>query len=148
MKKLTKILSFLLLFMFFTPFFSTKTITFAENINTPLIKKTAKMCIVIDDFGSYDQSGVAKLSECKVPLTCAVLPFVDHSKSNAELMKNNGHEIILHMPMQAHVNLPESWYGPVFINRYDSKDAAISKLKKLCKNNNLTKIKEAEIMKI
>ena len=130
MKKLTKLLSFLLLFMFFMPFFNTHNISFAKNKNTPLIKKTAKMCIVIDDFGSYDQSGVTKLSECKVPLTCAILPFVDHSKSNAELMKSNGHEIILHMPMESHVHLPESWYGPVFINRYENKDVAIKKLEK------------------
>lgn len=130
MKKLTKILSFMLLFMVFAPFFNHNSTAFAENIEKPLIKKTAKMCIVIDDFGSYDQSGVLKLAECKVPLTCAVLPFVDHSKSNAELMKNNGHEVILHMPLESHVHLPENWYGPVCIKNADSTETAINKLKK------------------
>ncbi len=130
MKKLTKILTFLLLFMVFAPFFEHSNTTFAENIEKPLIKKTGKMCIVIDDFGSYDQSGVSLLAELKVPLTCAVLPFVDNSKSNAKLMENNGHEIILHMPLESHVHLPESWYGPVYIKNNDTIEIAINKLEK------------------
>ena len=129
MRKILKITSFLLFFMVFAPFFNTKTNAFAENTEHKLIKKTAKMCIVIDDFGSYDQSGVLKLAECKVPLTCAVLPFVDNSKQNAELMTNNGHEVILHMPMQSHVRLPEDWYGPVYIKNTDSPETATQKIK-------------------
>lgn len=130
MKKFLKIITLLLVLLIISPHFKTTASATAENIDKPLIKKTAKMCIVIDDFGSYDQAGVMKLANLKVPLTCAVLPFVDNSKQNAELMKNNGHEIILHMPMQSHVHLPESWYGPVFIQNTDSPETAISKLKK------------------
>ena len=130
MRKLIKILAFALVFVIFAPFFYNNQTAFAENVEKPLIKKTAKMCIVIDDFGSYDQSGVSKLATAEVPLTCAVLPFVDNSKQNAELMKNGGHEIILHMPMQSHVNLPESWYGPVYIKNTDSPKVAIQKLEK------------------
>lgn len=93
-------------------------------------KKTAKMSIVIDDFGSYDQSGVEKLLNLNVPLTCAILPNVDYSEENFEAITKNGHEAILHMPMQSHVNLPESWYGPVYIKNYDSPEVAREKLEK------------------
>lgn len=102
---------------------------------TPYIKSTLnssdfepKMSIVIDDFGSYDQSGVETLLTCKEKLTCAVMPNVDNTDINIEQIKAGGHEIILHMPMQAHVSLPESWYGPVYIANYDTPEQAEKKL--------------------
>lgn len=99
------------------------------------ISATSKpiMSIVIDDFGSYDQAGVEKLKTANIPLTCAVIPFVDNSKINAEEFKELGHEIILHMPMESHVNLPTDWYGPVFIKNTDSTEEVRSKLAK-CAN--------------
>ncbi len=87
-----------------------------------------KMSIVIDDFGSFDQSGVESLLNCPAKLTCAVMPNVDNTASNIETIKAKGHEIILHMPMQSHVTLPESWYGPVYIANYDSPESAEKKL--------------------
>lgn len=87
-----------------------------------------KMAIVIDDFGSFDQSGVETLSKCSEKLTCAVLPNVDFSTENAKQFEELGHEIILHMPMQSHVNLPEDWYGPIYIKNYDSPETAIAKI--------------------
>ena len=91
-------------------------------------KKTAKMAIVIDDFGSFDQSGVEKLLKVNVPLTCAILPNVDYSTQNYNAVVSSGHEPILHMPMQSHVNLPESWYGPVSIKNYDTPEIAKQKI--------------------
>ena len=91
-------------------------------------QKSAKMSIVIDDFGSYDQSGVEKLLNLDIPLTCAILPNVDNSQSNFNEIIKNGHEPILHMPMQSHVNLPESWYGPIYIKNYDSPEVTKQKL--------------------
>ena len=87
------------------------------------------MAIVIDDFGSYDQSGVEKILSASVPITCAVMPNVDNTKDNIEKIKASGrHELILHMPMQSHVALPESWYGPTYIANYDSPEVACQKL--------------------
>lgn len=126
-RKIFKIFSiFSLIFISFCGFFNTKISSSARcsSATKPI------MSIVIDDFGSYDQSGVAALLECKEPLTCAVIPFVDNSKENAELARQKGHEVILHMPMQAHVNLPESWYGPVYISNSDSVEAISEKLTK------------------
>lgn len=103
---------------------SLKTNIKANAANT----KQPVMSIVIDDFGSYDESGVAKLLTCKVPLTCAVIPNVDNTESHIKNINELGHELILHMPMQAHVNLPESWYGPIYIANYDTPETACKKL--------------------
>ena len=101
---------------------SPKTNSFADASTKPL------MSIVIDDFGSYDQSGVEILKKSTVPLTCAVIPFVDNTKQNIIDFKNLGHEIILHMPMESHVHLPEDWYGPVYIKNTDSIENVNKKL--------------------
>lgn len=107
---------------------------FVSNLaKAEYVEKTAKMAIVIDDFGSYDQSGVEKLLKVNVPLTCAILPNVDNSLSNYKDIIENGHEPILHMPMQSHVNLPESWYGPVYIKNYDTPEIARKKLNECLK---------------
>lgn len=133
MKKIIKILAFFGIFASFCFYFQPKTTSFAITKNLK-DNQTAKMSIVIDDFGSYDQSGVDILSKVKVPLTCAIIPKVDNSKENAKLMSENGHEIILHMPMEAHVNLPISWYGPVFIRNTDSAETANNKLEDCLKD--------------
>ena len=86
------------------------------------------MSIVIDDFGSYDESGVEILMKAKTPLTCATLPNVDNTNKHIDMILKNGHELILHMPMQSHVNLPEDWYGPVYIKNNDSPESAVQKL--------------------
>lgn len=103
--------------------------TNAAGSNRPM------MAIVIDDFGSYDQSGVEKILSVRVPITCAVMPNVDNTKDNIEKIKaSDRHELILHMPMQSHVNLPESWYGPTYITNYDSPETAAKKLDECLKD--------------
>lgn len=97
-------------------------------------KPTPMMSIVIDDFGSYDQSGFDTLMKANVPLTCAVIPMVDNTQSNIETLTSKGHEIILHMPMESHVHLPESWYGPVFIRNYDTPETATKKIEECLKS--------------
>ncbi len=106
----------------------------ASNFAETLSLANPKMCIVIDDFGSFDQSGVETMLSCKQPLTCAVMPNVDNTKANIEAIKKAGHEIILHMPMQSHVHLPEDWYGPTYIANYDTPETATKKLEDCLKD--------------
>ena len=54
------------------------------------------MSIVIDDFGSYDQSGVETMLSIKEPLTCAVIPLVDNTTAHLDMLSKTNHEIILH----------------------------------------------------
>lgn len=90
-----------------------------------------RMSIVIDDFGSYDQSGVNTLLNVDKPLTCAVIPLTDNTAPHLEALSKTNHEIILHMPMQACVNLPQDWYGKTYIAMGDSQET-INKKFKLC----------------
>ena len=88
------------------------------------------LAIIIDDFGGYERGGVDEMLNLPIPLTCAVIPFVENTRSDAELAAKSGKEVILHMPMESHVNLPLSWYGPVFIGNYDSESVACGKIDK------------------
>ena len=91
------------------------------------------MSIVIDDFGSYDESGVETMLSVKEPLTCAVIPLASNTTSHLEKLSKTKHEIILHMPMQAHVNLPKDWYGETFIASGDNQEIVNQKFEKCLK---------------
>lgn len=120
MKKFMYFISFMLVFAFFG--LVPTSYAAAEDI------KTAKMVIVIDDFGSWDQSGVSTMLSIDAPLTCAVMPMVDNSTQNARMVREANKEVILHMPMEAYVHLPDSWYGPMMIGNYDSREDVFKKL--------------------
>lgn len=96
----------------------------AEEANQPL------MTIIIDDFGGFDQSGVKEMLEIDTPLTCAVMPNLDNSEINTKQILSANKEPILHMPMQAHVTLPLSWYGTNYICTGDSKETIKTKIDK------------------
>ena len=117
------VLSFTLLFNIFL-LKNTNQNSFAINNKNNI----PKMCIVIDDFGSYDQSGIETLMKSNAPITCAIIPFVDNSKLHYDLILKKGFEPILHMPMESHVNLPKDWYGPVYIKNNDSEIDVKNKL--------------------
>ena len=86
-----------------------------------------QMAIVIDDFG-YDRQGIDEMLALDCTLTCAVMPNLEFSESDARMAHERGHEVILHMPMEAYGNLPTSWYGPLFIGNLDSKETAYNKV--------------------
>lgn len=99
-------------------------VVWAEEPTTPLLS------IIIDDFGGFDQAGVESMLSIDAPLTCAVMPNLENSEKNSEQILESGKEVILHMPMQAHVPLPLSWYGPNHINIGDSKEIVSQKINK------------------
>jgi len=98
-----------------------------ENLTN---KQKPMLAIVIDDFGSFDRSGVKTMLAIESPLTCAIMPNLENSAEDIENAKRSGKEIILHMPMQSHVNLPADWYGPIYIYNNDTPADAIAKLEK------------------
>ena len=122
MKNIFKLFVLFLCFELCSGCFKPKIFTKAETNQQPLL------AIVVDDFGSYDQSGVETLLCSNVPLTCALIPNVDNTTLNAQQIINGNHELILHMPMESHVNLPADWYGPVYIKNTDSPEIATQKL--------------------
>lgn len=97
--------------------------------NTDLkAKQTPIMAIIIDDFGGYDRNGVEQMLNVDAPLTCAVIPFADNTKLDAELAEKAGKEVILHLPMASHVRLPQDWYGKVYIDNNDGAEAVKTKI--------------------
>ncbi|MDO7787664.1 divergent polysaccharide deacetylase family protein [Desulforamulus aquiferis] len=69
------------------------------------------MAIVIDDFGGADCHGVEQLLTLDRPITAAVMPNLTNSLSHSEMAHKNGHEVILHQPMEP-VKGKLSWLGP------------------------------------
>ena len=63
-------------------------------------KGSGKIAIVLDDWG-YNLRNVPVLGSIRRPLTIAVLPSLPHSTEVATAAKAYGHEVILHMPMEA-----------------------------------------------
>lgn len=125
------ILTFILanaLFLAIAPI-HTEGLVFAKADNTQTTKKPM-MAIVIDDFGGFDRSGVKTMLAIEAPITCAIMPNLDYSTEDMENAIKSGKEVILHMPMQSHVNLPANWYGPVYIYNSDTPSVATEKLEK------------------
>lgn len=61
---------------------------------------SGKIAIVLDDWG-YNLRHVPVLSSLPHPVTIAVLPNLPHSAQVAKEARSHGHEVILHMPMEA-----------------------------------------------
>ena len=59
-----------------------------------------RIALVIDDLGQADLALVQRLCNLDVPLTVAVLPFLQHSRESAAIAHQRGKEVILHMPME------------------------------------------------
>ena len=85
--------------------------------------KKPMLAIVIDDFGQ-DRNGVEKMLTIDAPITCAIMPDLEHTKEDAERAHKKGYEIILHMPLESKNGLPRSWYGPKIIHNSDNIDQA------------------------
>ena len=71
-----------------------------EQISIPKQDKQNRISIVIDDLG--DNSIVAKkLLALPGTMTVAILPHTPHAKLISKLATEHGHDIIMHLPMEA-----------------------------------------------
>jgi polysaccharide deacetylase 2 family uncharacterized protein YibQ len=61
--------------------------------------RSPKLALVIDDVG-YSLDELQPFLELPYPITFAVLPFLEHSQESVNLIRENGHQAILHMPME------------------------------------------------
>lgn len=73
-------------------------------------KKPNKLAVIIDDFGN-DQKGTEEMLSLPVKITVAVMPFLPTSKKDAEAAHQQGHDVIIHMPMEPKQGR-SSWLGP------------------------------------
>lgn len=66
----------------------------------PLIREEVPMvAIIVDDLGA-DLAMMQDLLDLQLNLTAAVLPNVPHARAVAELAHSEGHEVLLHIPME------------------------------------------------
>lgn len=57
------------------------------------------LAIIIDDLG-WGVAGTGELMDLRIPLTVAVIPGGPHSRTEADMGRAAGHEVILHLPME------------------------------------------------
>ena len=58
-----------------------------------------ELAIVIDDLGN-NMKGTEEMLNLPINLTVAIMPFMPSTKRDAELANQNGHEVIVHLPME------------------------------------------------
>ncbi|WP_313799267.1 divergent polysaccharide deacetylase family protein [Cytobacillus sp.] len=96
------------------------------SLNQPLYAEAPQMkselAIVIDDLGN-NMEGTEELLDLPIRLTAAIMPFMPSTKADAERAKRNGHDVIVHLPMEPKKG-KKSWLGPGAITT-DLSDAEI-----------------------
>lgn len=80
-----------------------------KSIETSATAK-AYVAIVIDDLGNNGE-GIDELTNLNIPITAAVMPFLEYSEIDAKKAYDAGMEIILHLPMEPENGDP-NWLGP------------------------------------
>ena len=86
------------------------TVVLNRQAATGELGRSGYLSLIIDDFGNHGD-GTEAMLQLNVPLAAAVIPFLPHSQSDAELAHRYGKEVILHLPMEAVLNRPD-WLGP------------------------------------
>lgn len=88
----------------------------------------AKVAIIIDDFrGNID--GVYRFLKADIPITVAVMPFLDESTEQAIQADKLGFEVIIHLPLEPKKG-KASWLGPMPI----TSDLSTEEVKKRVRN--------------
>lgn len=93
--------------------FSTSIIS--ETVSSVLVHSdlepvAPKIAIIIDDFGGKVK-GVESFFQSKLPITVAVMPFMEKTKEQAEEAHRLGLEVIVHLPLEPKRG-KKSWLGP------------------------------------
>ena len=71
---------------------------------------TGYVALVIDDFGNNGE-GIDELAKLDIPITAAVMPFLEYTEIDAKKAYDANMEIILHLPMEPEKGDPK-WLGP------------------------------------
>ena len=95
----------------------------ARKENASPTDASPKIAIVIDDCGA-DMSMARRVLSSDVPMTWAILPYLRYSSETAEMLREAGAPYMIHVPMQAEVDLPgkAGQRGPYLIGTGMSRD--------------------------
>jgi uncharacterized protein len=85
---------------------------FIENRKKDLIDKP-KVAIIIDDLG-YQKEIAERILNMDFPVAISVLPFLSHSQLVAQMAKDKGMTVLLHLPMEPHNSDVNPGQGAIF----------------------------------
>jgi len=92
----------------------------AENDRADIFYNNPQIAIIIDDVG-FNMERVRPFMQLDVPITFSVLPHLPHSRLLAEKIHAQGHEIMLHQPMEPHNMFINPGPGALYLS-HTSKD--------------------------
>ncbi len=78
--------------------------------SAPADAKQPEAAIIIDDFGG-NVKGVDSFLAGQIPITVAIMPFLEQTKEQAERAHAAGLEVIVHLPLEPKKG-KASWLGP------------------------------------
>ena len=111
-----------------------------ESKETPLLNKflkdrkkderRAKIAIIIDDIG-YQIEIAEQIMSLNYPVAISVLPFLPHSQFVAQMAKEKGLTVLLHLPMEPHNANTDPGKGAIFttMNEHEIKAKIMANLK-------------------
>lgn len=78
--------------------------TYSSLSATPMVVPAGapRMALVIDDMGGNWEASQAMLALLPPEATLAVLPYVPQARQLAQQARNEGHEVLVHLPMEPH----------------------------------------------
>ncbi|UTR14532.1 divergent polysaccharide deacetylase family protein [Salipaludibacillus sp. LMS25] len=97
----------------FTILFLVSSLIFVTSGNTltvSAVSPEAKAAIIIDDFGGIGK-GTNEFLTHDIPVTVAVMPFLENSRTVAKKAHEAGFEVMIHLPMEPKHG-KKSWLGP------------------------------------
>ncbi len=92
--------------------------------------KKAKVAIIIDDIG-YQKEIAEQIMSLNYPIAISVLPFLSHSQFAAQMAKEKGLTVLLHLPMEPHNSNTDPGKGAIFttMNEPEIKAKILANLK-------------------
>ncbi len=91
-----------------------------------------KIALIIDDSG-YSRKDCTRLAAIHVPVTISIMPELPHSREIAQCAKDQGKEVMLHMPMEPHV-FHEKYPAHYFIKTTMSSTQIVRRLNEALKS--------------
>ncbi|MFA9556035.1 divergent polysaccharide deacetylase family protein [Evansella sp. AB-rgal1] len=86
-------------------------VTSFEEVIAQTSYEDGKVAIIIDDFGGYT-GGVTNFFDSDIPITVAIMPFLDASSEQANIAHEKGLEVMIHLPLEPKKG-KRSWLGPL-----------------------------------
>ncbi len=73
-------------------------------------KPEQRLAVIIDDLGN-EMGGTEEILKLPVKITVAVMPFMRTTEQDARRAHEQGHDVLIHLPMEPKQGKPE-WLGP------------------------------------